>query len=123
MLEGEAKKLLEKLIRLHYNMSCNPTLKECEDETHTLEMGTWESSGTPESLEFDCKGKNTSHWGVLYIIGKLLKCRCPKWARMNHLDIRNTSYGQKKGWESNWQFDSRPWKVAQVACNMPSENS
>jgi hypothetical protein len=24
----------------------------------------------------------------------------------------NISYGQKKGRESNWQFDSRPWKVA-----------
>jgi hypothetical protein len=23
----------------------------------------------------------------------------------------NTSYGWKKGWESNWQFDSRPLKV------------
>ncbi len=30
---------------------------------------------------------------------------------MNHLDICNPSYGQKKGWESNWQFDSRPLKV------------
>jgi hypothetical protein len=30
---------------------------------------------------------------------------------MSHLDICNTSYGQKKGWESNWQFDSRPLKV------------
>jgi len=30
---------------------------------------------------------------------------------MNHLDIWNTSYGQKKGRESNWQFDSRPLKV------------
>jgi hypothetical protein len=28
-----------------------------------------------------------------------------------HLDIWNVSYGQKKGWESNWQFDSRPLKV------------
>jgi hypothetical protein len=27
------------------------------------------------------------------------------------LDIWNTSYGQKKVWESNWQFDSRPLKV------------
>ncbi len=62
-------------------MKChNPTLRECEDETHTLEMGTWESSGTSESSEFDCKGQNTSHWGVFYIIGKLSKCRCPKWA-------------------------------------------
>jgi hypothetical protein len=28
-----------------------------------------------------------------------------------HLDIFSPSYGQKKGWESNWQFDSRPLKV------------
>ncbi len=31
--------------------------------------------------------------------------------RITHLDIYNTSYGQKKGRESNWQFDSRPQKV------------
>jgi hypothetical protein len=30
---------------------------------------------------------------------------------MTHLDIWNTSYGQKKGRESNYQFDSRPLKV------------
>jgi len=30
---------------------------------------------------------------------------------MSHLDICSPSYGQKKGWESNWQFDSRPLKV------------
>jgi len=30
---------------------------------------------------------------------------------MTHLDIWNTSYGQKKGWESNCQFDSWPLKV------------
>jgi hypothetical protein len=29
---------------------------------------------------------------------------------LTHLDIWNTSYGQKKGQESNWQFDSRPLK-------------
>jgi len=34
-----------------------------------------------------------------------------KWACITHLDIWNTSYGQKKGRESNWQFDSRPLKV------------
>jgi hypothetical protein len=57
----------------------NPTLKECEDETHTPEMRT----------------------------RKLLKCKCQKWPRMSHLDICSTNYGQKKGRESNWQFDSR----------------
>jgi len=40
-----------------------------------------------------------------------LKCRCPKWPRMNHLNICSTSYGRKKGRESNWQFDSRRQKV------------
>jgi hypothetical protein len=30
---------------------------------------------------------------------------------MTHLDNWNTSYGQKKGRESNWQFDSQPLKV------------
>jgi hypothetical protein len=49
--------------------------------------------------------------GVFYTIGKLLKRRCLKWVRITHLDIWNTSYGQKKGRESNWQFDSRPLKV------------
>jgi hypothetical protein len=40
-----------------------------------------------------------------------LKCRCPKWPWMSHLDICSTRYGRKKGRESNWQFDSRPLKV------------
>ncbi len=71
----------------------NPTLRESEDETHTLEMGTWESFETPESLEFDCKGQNTSHWGVLYIIEKISKCKYRKWAWLSHLDICSTSYG------------------------------
>jgi hypothetical protein len=30
---------------------------------------------------------------------------------MAHLDTWNTSYGQKKSWTSNWQFDSWPLKV------------
>jgi hypothetical protein len=50
-------------------------------------------------------------WEIPYIIKKFLERKCLKWARMTHLDIWNTSYGQKKGWESNWQFDSRPLKV------------
>jgi hypothetical protein len=32
-------------------------------------------------------------------------------ASPEHLDIYSPSYGQKKGQESNWQFDSRPLKV------------
>jgi hypothetical protein len=49
--------------------------------------------------------------GVLGVIGKVLKCRCPKCPRIGHLYICSPSYGQKKGRESNWQFDSRPLKV------------
>jgi hypothetical protein len=30
---------------------------------------------------------------------------------MSHLDICSTSYGQKKGGESNWQFDSLPLRI------------
>jgi hypothetical protein len=74
-------------------------------------VGDLESSGTPECSELDRKGKKTSHWGVLGVIGKVLKRRYRKWPRIGHLDICRPSYGQKKGWESNWQFDSRPLKV------------
>jgi hypothetical protein len=49
--------------------------------------------------------------GVPYIIGKFLERRCLKWVRIAHSDIWNTSYGQKKSWESNCQFDSWPQKV------------
>jgi len=84
-----------------------PLWGKCEVATHTPENGTWESSGTPENLERNCRDPNTLHWGVFYTVGKVLKCRCPKWPRMSHLDICIISYGRKKG----WQFDSRPLKV------------
>jgi hypothetical protein len=64
------------------------------------------------------QGQNTSSWGVLGVIGKVLKCRCPKWPRISPLDICSPSYGQKKGQEANWQFDSRQLKVE----NWPAPN-
>jgi len=88
-----------------------PLWAKCEDETHTPKSGNLECSGTLENSELDYRGQNTLHWGVLYIIGKVLKCRCPKWPRMSHLDICSPSYGQKKGQELNWQFNSQPLKV------------
>jgi hypothetical protein len=72
-------------------------MKECEDDIHTPEMGTWESSRTPKNSEFDYRGQNTLRWDVLYTVGKVLKCKCQKWLCMSH--------------ESNWQFDSWPLKV------------
>jgi len=88
-----------------------PLWVKCEDEIHTPKSGNLESSGSPKNSEHDCRGQNTLHWGFFYTIGKVLKCRRPKWPRMSHLDICSPSYGQKKGRESNWQFDSRPLKV------------
>jgi hypothetical protein len=89
----------------------NPTLKEMWGRHSHSRKWELESSGTPKNSEDDCKRQNTLHWSVFYTIEKVLKCRCPKWPRMSHLDIYSPSYGQKKGRESNWQFDSRPLKV------------
>jgi hypothetical protein len=55
----------------------------------------------PKHLTLKCLG----------VIGKVLKRRCQKWPCIGHLDICSPSYGQKKGWESNCQFDFRPLKV------------
>jgi hypothetical protein len=76
-----------------------------------LPLRELDSRWTPETLKNDCKGQKSSPRGFLYIIGKLLKCRCPKWACINHLDIYNISYGKKEGRESNWQFDSQSQRV------------
>jgi hypothetical protein len=70
-----------------------------------------ESRWTPETSESHLRGQNSMACCALYINGKLLERRCLKWARIAHLDIWNTSYGQKKGRESDCQFDSRPEKV------------
>jgi hypothetical protein len=88
-----------------------PLWAKCEGEAHTPKSGKLKSSGTPKNSERDCRGKISSHFGALGVIGKVLKCRCPKWHRMSHLDIFSPSYGQKKGRESKWQFNSRPLKV------------
>ncbi len=74
-------------------------------------VGNWSPERTPKFSERDWRGQNSLPRSVFYIIGKILKCKCLKWSRIAHLDILNKSYGQKKGRESNWQFDSRPLKV------------
>ncbi len=51
---------------------------------NTWKSGDLESSGTPECLKLDSKGQNTSHWGVLGVIGKVLKRRYLKWPRIGH---------------------------------------
>jgi hypothetical protein len=69
--------------------------------TLTLPSGLpfWEleSQWTPKFSESDCRGQNPLYWAVPYNIRNFLERRCLTWARMTHLDIRNTSNGQKKG--------------------------
>jgi hypothetical protein len=93
-----------------------PLWGKCEDETHTPKSGNLKSSRTLENSELDCKGQNTLHWSVLYTVGKVSKCKFQKWRCMSHLDNFSISYGQKKGRESNWQFDSRPLKSTRLWC-------
>jgi hypothetical protein len=65
-------------------------------------VGSSSAKSTFEFLKRDCRGENPLICRVFYIIKKLLKRRCLKCACIAHLDIWNTSYDQKKGWESNW---------------------
>jgi hypothetical protein len=89
--------------------------KSVKEWTLTLpnEFPFWELEfqWTLKFLESNCRGQIALDWDVPYIIRKILKLKCLKWARMTHLDIWNTSSSQKKSRESNWQFDFRSLKV------------
>jgi hypothetical protein len=91
------------------------SVRKCEGvNPHIPKVTPTLGDGVPvdsRSSESDLRGQNSMAYGVLYIIEKLLKRKCLKWARIVHLNIWNVSYGQKKGRESNYQFDSRPQKV------------
>jgi hypothetical protein len=83
---------------------------------NTSKVRDLESSGTPECSELNSKAQNTSHWGVLGVIGKVLKRRYRKWPRIGHLNISSPSYEQKKGRESNWlsqPYFGQVWGEAQ----------
>jgi hypothetical protein len=73
-------------------------------------LGSW-SFGGLLNLQREIAGVKTQWFEEFYINGKLLERKYLKWACIAHLHIWNKSYGQKKGWESNWQFGSRPIKV------------
>jgi hypothetical protein len=109
------------------------SIGECGEWTFTFpsELPFWEleSQWTLKPLESNLSSQNPLNWDVPYIIEKLLKCRCLKWAHMTRLDTCNTSYGQKKGRkphffsiptfngrESSSESPQFPW--VQVACNI-----
>jgi hypothetical protein len=104
----ESRTLVWHQFLMYTTVVATPLWAKCEGEAHTPKSGNLESSGTPKNSELELKAQNTSHWGVLGVIGKFLKF---KWSWIGHLDICSPSYGQKKGRKSNWQFDSRPLKV------------
>ncbi len=74
-------------------------------------FGKWNFGGLPKFQKMISGAKTQWLMAFFHIIGKLFERRCLKWAHIAHSDIWNTSYGQKKGLESNCQFDSRPEKV------------
>ncbi|CAK9195083.1 unnamed protein product [Sphagnum troendelagicum] len=69
----------------------------------------------PEAVKFPSINQTVSQChlvpGRRFPSVDLSHARYRKWPRIGHLDICHPSYGQKKGRESNWQFDSRPLKV------------
>jgi hypothetical protein len=92
------------------------------------ELPFWElkSWWTPKFSKNNCRDQNQLDWRVPYITRKLLELTYLKWARMSHLSTSNTSYGQKKGQESNcqiwlsitksWETPRFPWM--QMACHI-----
>jgi hypothetical protein len=57
--------------------------------TFPNELQCWELESQMDSWIFRvaCRGQNSFPWIIIYIIEKLLKCRCLKWAYIAHLDI------------------------------------
>jgi hypothetical protein len=76
---------------------------------HLEKLGIWSPPGLL-NVQSSIARPKTPRVGV-GVIGKVLKRRYRKWPRIDHLDIFSPSYGQKKGRESNCQFDSWPLKV------------
>jgi hypothetical protein len=74
-------------------------------------VASWTPQMDSQIFRMQLQGPKPSAWKVLYIIGKLLKLKCLKWAHIAHLNIWSTSYGQKKRRKSNWQFDFQSLKV------------
>jgi hypothetical protein len=66
------------------------------------------SCGSCECLEPWLKRQTSAKLGYQGTIKHVLKHRCLKWPCIVHLNLICMSYDQKKGRESNWEFDSRP---------------
>jgi hypothetical protein len=85
---------------------------------HLEKVRIWSPPGLPNVQSSTTRPKTPCIEVFLVSLEKVLKRRCRKWPRISHLDICSPSYGQKKGRESNCQFDSPPLKVG----NQPLPN-
>jgi hypothetical protein len=59
-------------------------------------VGTWSLLGLPKTQSLIAGVKTPRIEVFYYTIEKVLKCRCPKWPRMNHLDIWTQVMGERK---------------------------
>jgi len=90
-----------------------------------------ESQWTLECSESDYKGQNPMARGFFYTIGKLLKCRCLKWARMTHLDNLKHKLWPKEALGVKlavWLLTTKSQEslrlpCVKVTCNIPLESS
>jgi hypothetical protein len=81
---------------------------------------------TTKSLGNNCRDQNPLDWRVFYIIEKLLKCKCLKWAHITHLDIWNIKLWPKERsgvkltvWLSTTKSEkSTRFPYVQVACDI-----
>jgi hypothetical protein len=58
-------------------------------------VGIWSLPGLPKTQSL-IAGVKTPRIEK-YTVGKVLKCRCPKWPRMSHLDICSTVTVERRG--------------------------
>jgi hypothetical protein len=58
---------------------------------------SWSPKRTPEISESVLRGQNSMAGCALYINEKVLKCRCPKWARIAHFGHLKHKLWPKEG--------------------------
>jgi hypothetical protein len=75
---------------------------------------------SPKCLEPWLEKQTNTILGPYNTMGKVLRCRCLKCPLIVHLDLIYMNYDQKKGQESNWEFDSQSrilWSRGQIIFN------
>jgi hypothetical protein len=90
----------------HTMIVATPLWPSVRVKPNTPKVGDLESSGTLECLEFDNKAQNYSHWGVLGVIGKVLKRRYRKLAVwLSTTKSRESSSSRHPIWECDTSLE------------------